>query len=234
MRVVVSSDWHPDKSTAGFPRFDDVEAAAEASVDFAIRWKADRYLFLGDLCDPDSPDLIRCQVMAQRKAERMAKAHIRQTWLVGNHDVLEDGRGTTVLDVLEQVSDFVDVVSEPGFSFGIACLPYTPLSHNYDPESAVLGMRLDVESGIQDEPAIVATHLMLEGIAAGSETEDMPRGRDVFLPIDAAKKVFPGAIFLAGHYHRRQFYRGVQVVGSLANLTRADAHNTPGFLAIEV
>jgi hypothetical protein len=69
----------------------------------------------------------------------------------------------------------------------------------------------------------------VEGIASGSETEEMPRGRDVFWPIEAIKKVAPKALQLNGHYHTRQVFKGIHHCGSLARLTHAEEGNTPAF-----
>ena len=56
MRIVISSDWHADRLTAGFPRYKDIESAVEETIAEALRLpKAGLYCFLGDLANPDSP-----------------------------------------------------------------------------------------------------------------------------------------------------------------------------------
>lgn len=190
-------------------------------------------MFLGDLCDPDSPNLIRCIRRMQYFVNRLSHDGGIGSWLLaGNHDVLEDGHGTTVLDPIGSdagvmASPMAIQPFEPGPKF--AFLPYVPIAMAYDPEEVVRGWHRE---GFV--PDLIAGHLMLDGISAGSETEDFPRGRDVFFPIDLCRELFPDAIMIAGHYHRRQVYRGVHVVGSLVNLTRAEAGNEPGFLEIEI
>lgn len=79
-------------------------------------------------------------------------------------------------------------------------------------------------------PQLIVGHLMIEGIAVGSETRDMPRGRDVFLPIDSLRDHFPDAKIVNGHYHDGQMYKGVHIPGALARFTVGEAQNTPRFL----
>lgn len=231
--IVVSSDWHPDASTAGFPRFDDVAAAVARSVDHAIEHRAEAYYFLGDLVTNDPPldVMIRCLGIALKTAEELNGAGIASFWLTGNHDVFEDGRGTSVLDPI-YYSSRAFLCNGPSLeSFSderrVLVLPFAATSRGYDPIKFV-------ESIPQDENVVmVATHLMLEGISPGSETDEFPRGRDVFFPIDLVRERWPNAVVVAGHYHRRQVYRGVHVVGSLARLTRGERDNEPGFFVVD-
>jgi len=63
----------------------------------------------------------------------------------------------------------------------------------------------------------------------------MPRGRDVFWPLDALREVCPDALLVGGHHHRRQIYRGVQVVGALAGpLVFGEEDLRPGYLVLEL
>ncbi len=243
MKLLVISDLHLDAKTAGFPRFDDVEGAMWAAAERAIDWKADAFLCLGDVSDPDSPEMIRAICAVNRIGRELHRELIPSYWVVGNHDTLEDGHGTTVLDPVSY-----RVVKTPhlvAFKRGprtgklthttgpgdktIGFLPYTSLSHTYDPAEVVRswhreGTRVD----------LIAGHLMLEGLGHGSETTDYPRGRDVFFPIDVCRELYPDAVLLCGHYHAAQTYRGVHIPGSLVNLTKAERDHTPGWLEIEI
>ena len=242
MKIIATSDWHLDAHTQGVERFDEIRRAAESVVEHANVVKADALFFLGDLCDPDASSLIRCIGVAQDIAEAwMGSEGNESVWVAGNHDTLEDGRGTTVLDPLAIMGDPVMVVKRPdwfelcGGKLPVVVLPYTSLSHTYDPVTEL--RRLGDEIGNYRNPAdvkIVATHLMLEGIQAGSETSDFPRGRDLFFPIEEVQRLFPNATMIAGHYHTPQVFQGVHIPGSLARLTLADCSNQPGFLEIDV
>jgi hypothetical protein len=81
---------------------------------------------------------------------------------------------------------------------------------------------------------IVIGHLMLEGIAPGSETTDMARGRDVFLPVAALRAAFPDCVICNGHYHTAQTYKTVHIPGSLIRLTKGEIGNVPGYLIVDV
>jgi hypothetical protein len=113
----------------------------------------------------------------------------------------------------------------------VGFLPFTPSSHAYDPEVALENFKIGATIG--GELKMIVGHLNLEGIAPGSEVENFPRGREVFFPIEKAKKMFPNAVLVNGHIHRRQVHRGVHVVGSLVQLTKGEVGNEPGFLVVE-
>ncbi len=81
---------------------------------------------------------------------------------------------------------------------------------------------------------VVLGHLMVEGIGPGSETMDMARGRDVFLPVEEIRKAWPEAVIVNGHYHEAREFNGVHFPGSLARLTRSDIAHQPGYLTVEI
>lgn len=229
MKIVAFSDAHPDKRTAGYPRFEDVRKAGLQVADYARSENADLLLFLGDLCEPDSPDYIRCLGFAMEVADRCG---CWSGWLVGNHDVVEDGHGTTSLDPIRWMEK-TTLLSEPEVwcfrqDLKVACFPYVAQDRHYDPTDGLSEMH-----DAHDHVDLVVSHLMLDGIGPGSEA-DMRRGRDVFLPVEAIQKAWPRAKILNGHYHRRQTFKGVEVIGSLANLTRAEVGVEPVFLEINI
>ena len=232
MKIVTSSDWHHDASTAGFRRAEDVARAAQAVVDAAIEEKVDYFFFLGDLTDPDV-GAFAANEMAIRRALMLAEHGIESYWLVGNHDVVEDGLGTHAMLPLSAVAKVFaepEVMSpEPGLR--IICLPYTSTARSYDPEKEIRAAHAMIPDGSK---VIVLSHLMLEGISAGSETNDMPRGRDVFLPYQLIFELWPHALVLSGHYHEQQNFHGVNIPGSLVRLTRGEVDNKPGYLVIEL
>lgn len=241
MLLVGSSDWHLDQSTAGVDRFDDVCAAIDVSVEAAIDMQADAYLMCGDLTDPNTVRAHRAVGKACEVDQRLSRARIRRLWLPGNHDVVEDGSGMSTMEALKWTGgdDRTNhVMSEPGvFGFqncknqhqcNIIHLPFTPSSHPYDPDEFIRSV------GDCAEPVLILGHLNLEGISAGSETLDMPRGRDMFWPLDAIKECFPNAIMVGGHYHTPQDFKGVHIIGSMARLRFDERDNTPGYMVLEL
>lgn len=243
MKIVACSDAHVDVVTNGVVRFDDVANAVEQSVDCAIDEQASLWVFLGDWADPDNSRSFRAASYAIDVAQRLRKHNVEQAWVVGNHDVIEDGHGTHVLSPLKAAG--FRVWDKPGSltlglnKFGeknrldVVALPYSSRATSYDPEAAIRDLA-------KDRPArtLVVGHLMLEGISPGSETTDMPRGRDVFWPMRAIAECLPEAVVLAGHYHKRQVYERyavpVQVVGSMERLSHGEESNAPGFLVLDL
>ena len=238
MKIVVSSDWHLDHVSHGVPRLPEIGAAAFEVVDYAIAQKADAFLFLGDLCDPDSgSSVFRCVSVALEVARRLSKAGIDSHWIAGNHDVIEDGSGDTTLRPLMGCADGVSVYERPGRAnlvprsgavFQLIALPFTATGFGYDPALEVRRFRTD-----KAENMIVAAHLAVPGVEPGEETTELPRGREVVLPV---AEIRPYAkTILNGHYHRQQRSPdGVWIPGSLARLTFCEERNHPGFLVLEV
>ncbi len=250
MKLVFSSDWHGDVITQGVDRYDEVEEGVMESVKHAIAINADVYFFGGDLCDPHTARAHRSVMLAHRVAYVLDAAGIPSYWLVGNHDVIEDGSGGHTLMSLGWSPGAVmpdpqwslgwspgAVMSDPQwFTVGthrdfinVVALPFTPTSRSYDPVEFIEGLEID-----NDSPILVIGHLNLKGICAGSETLDMPRGREVFWPTDAIKAKFPRAIMVGGHYHERQTYDGVRIIGSTARLTYGEGHHKVGYLELEI
>lgn len=236
-RVVVFSDIHPNKYTAGFPRYDDVAKTLGAVRDHVINTRPDVAVCLGDLCEPTDSQLLRCIQLAQWMANEFREAGIPSVWIAGNHDVLEDGHGTTSLDPLmfmPKTEVFATPgwcpIGKPGSSDVLVALPYPSASKPFDVLECARHMATK-EIPSNATVRMVASHLMLEGIAPGSETEDMARGRDVFLPLDELVALFPRAVFTNGHYHSAQVYRDrVHIPGAVARFTRGEAGNHPRLL----
>ncbi len=242
MRYVVCSDLHIDAKTAGYDRYDDCHDALDQVVEYTREIRADRFVFTGDLCDPDAPNLIRCITAALNAAADLSLSGIPSFWVPGNHDVLEDGHGTTTLDPLEFVKNsyliktpeiFTRYTTKKDMENPMGFLPYAASSQNYDPDLVVRTWKKQGKS-----TKVIFSHLMVEGIEPGSETSDFPRGRDLFLPTRAIKECFPEALVVQGHYHRPrvEVIDGVQIhiVGSMVRLTRSEVHNSPRFLTLDI
>ncbi len=232
-RAIVSSDWHADAVMLGVERYPEIETAVLEVVRYTIGTDDGNTVFVfgGDLANPDNPRTLRAIRLATRVAYLLSTHDIPSIWITGNHDVMEDGLNSHTLLPLVMGNSNVIVADSPGVYCPLAglkvmCLPYCPRSHPYSPETYIR----ETSNGVS--PQLIVSHLMLDGIAVGSETKDFPRGRDVFLPTHMIAQKFPGSVMINGHYHEGQQYRGVTMPGSLARLTVGEAANTPRFLEI--
>lgn len=235
MRVLACSDVHLDHVTLGVPRNKELRAAMTRTLVAAVEEEIDLYIFAGDLCDPDSGvSVFRCVETAIMVSRQLAYKGIASIWLAGNHDVIEDGSGDTTLTPMRHLGDQrITVAEQPGLycQGRVLALPFTATSHAYNAEEFV--------NEIDASPSIVIAHLSVRGIIPGEETTEMPRGRDIDLPVEAIHKRWPDALIIQGHYHRQQVFRHtcgaeVHIPGSLARLTFGEENHTPGYMMFEV
>src|SRR5216684_572017 len=151
-----------------------------------------------------------------------------------NHDVFEDGSGSTVLtpllafDSIDLFDASIVVHNIPSVQIRkcepwIIALPFTASSHSYDPSAVI-------DSVPDDEPAIILSHLMISGIMPGDESKQMSRGRDIWLPKERISRRTAPTLVLNGHYHKRQEFENINIVGSLVSLNFCgDEPPTSGF-----
>lgn len=233
MTILFWSDVHLDAVTSGVPRFEELGAVLDVIEDHAMKPDngVDTVVFGGDLTDP-SPEGWGCLARALGFDHRLRKAGKRVLWLVGNHDVVEDGRGSSTLAPLRGAGG--EVIDQPtviqladGWRLGF--LPFAPRALAYNPSVAVKAWASKVP---QHQPDVVFGHLNLKDAVPGSETHDMPRGREVQWPLDELRALFPDARLYGGHYHAAGEINGVHIVGSPALFTFSEENNEPGFLLI--
>lgn len=240
MKIVVVSDLHGDRSTLGMSRTPEVKKALNEAVEYAVEIEASAFLCLGDISNPDSGGaMFKAIDMCIEAAFVLADHEIRSVWIAGNHDVWEDGSGMTCLSPLAAIErsrgagEWIYVAERPRVvdlseEFALLCLPFTPVSHNYNPRAVAIDTF--VEHG--HRKIITAGHLMIAGVVPGEETTEMPRGRDVAFPIEETSK---STMRLNGHYHHRQTTaEGIIIPGSLCRFTFADENHEPGYLSIEL
>jgi DNA repair exonuclease SbcCD nuclease subunit len=242
VRVLVTSDWHLDWLTLGVRRFEDLRDAVMTTVADAIERRVDAYCFLGDLCDPDhGPSIVSSLGVAIQAALILARERIRSYWVAGNHDVIEDGRGFSVLHAMGGLDALVRVYERPsldramigGKHVDVLALPYTPSSHDYSPADYVAKVTAG-EGNKKADLTLVLGHLHVEGVVPGEETTEMARGRDVVFPLAGASALRRPVMF-NGHYHQSQRTPGgVYIPGSLARLTMGEVGNAPCYLVMEV
>lgn len=235
MKLLVTGDWHPDVITMGVMRFDEIAAAAEAMADDAIREQVDVFCFLGDLADPDSGALtFRSIDLAMRIAIKLAEHDIGSIWLAGNHDVMEDGSGTTTLTpmrALELTFAHIHVVEQPRVieigSIAFVCLPFVCAAQAIDLDPFV------TKVWPKTSPAVVLGHMTsIPGVSIGSETTDMPRGRGEAFPVQATTRAIAR---FNGHFHARQVSPdGIVMPGTPARLRFDEERHNPGYVLAEV
>lgn len=259
MKLLITGDWHLDAVTAGVARLTDVETTFNEVVRRVRSESIDVVVFLGDLTNPDKGTRTLRAVTA---GVRILKYLIRESGcavvaIAGNHDVVLDSTGLTSLTVIReafgtnrigepggQMVEYFDVTpgmvavvenpavlklhSENSHAWLVG-LPFVSPACQYDPEKFIrlVGDCRPVGN------LVVAGHLQLEGAILGSESTDMPRGRDVAFPINAAKALDP-ILMCNGHYHKRQTVRGVECPGSLARLAFGEEKNEPQWIEVEV
>ena len=249
MKILVTGDWHLDARTAGFDRFEDLREAVDWTVELADRERVDLYVMLGDLCDPDTTRSHRAVGIACETAAKLADLGIAQAWIAGNHDVIEDGTGSTTMAALAGWSKSnrvrsMFVAEEPGKfirypasneqspqTIEVLLLPFTARAKAYDPAAYVREQELSRNC----RKVLVFGHLNVIGADDGSEVEDFPRGREVVFPVDELlAKWGDKCLLFNGHYHRRQTVRGVRMPGALGRLGFGEVGNPAGVLLVDV
>ena len=242
-KLLVTSDWHGDSTTCGINRYDDIEAGAYETVEFMQKNACDGYIFLGDLSDPDNVRSHRAVALAVNIARRVSALRKPNVWVAGNHDVIEDGYGTTTLSALRHSDPMTNLIEEPCFGcIGVldtyfVCYPFTARHQAYDAVAFTEEALADYKQHGKGRPVVILSHLNVEGAKTGSEGTTLARGRDHHLPLEQISKAFPDCIVLQGHYHKPQVIEAhglkVPVPGSLERL-RFDAEDDEcGFLVVE-
>jgi len=238
-KLVCVSDLHLDVVTDGAPRAYEIETcmmvASERAYDIMQGSKGNTpenvlFIFAGDLTDPHSPRCHRAIAAAVRCARGLDRHRIDSVWMTGNHDVFDDGSGDHTLLALGALGGGVAAVDAPHVLHiggkSIVFLPFTALSNAYSPDEYI--------RQLSNPPDVVIGHLNLEGITPGSESSEYARGRSVYWPIEALRECCPDAMLIGGHYHERQVFQGVQIIGAMARLTHGEADHAPGFLVVDI
>lgn len=200
IRFVCISDLHLDAATYGVARMNEIDRSVRAQLE-KVR-KGDEVVFLGDLGNPGSSRIYEAISRAIQYDREVRNRGACMHWLVGNHDVLEDGSGGSVLEPLRgygaEVYSLPDGVVASAGGVDMIFLPHAPLASRYDPGEF---LRRRVR---EDRPTIVFGHLNPPGITPGSEAEAFARGRDVMWPED--RPVARNVLYVSGHIHRAQEY----------------------------
>lgn len=204
----------------------------------------DAFLFAGDLTDPDTPGAHAAVALLCEVASACAKRGKTFLAIPGNHDVCEDGKGTTTLAALAGLetgggTPLIRVFEKPAAkiikvgtqAFAFVALPYPSRCNDYDPTAFVDKLAPTPVN----MPVLVAGHLWVRGDGGqGSESTELGRGRPVYWPTERKlKALFPDALVIGGHYHTPGPLEGVLMIGAPERLTFADEKNMPRFLMLE-
>lgn len=247
MKLLVFSDLHGDWTTGGVERFDEASRALDQVESYAVSRKVDRVIFLGDLTDPDVDPTLAHRTVARALAFAIAlrDAGVASTWLVGNHDYIDDGRGSHTLMALASAGFKVHATPSnryehppltPDKRVEFVWLPYG----RYDPDKYVCELAASHRMGTKGGALVVGGHMTrVPGAGAGSETIDMARGRDIAFPLEACRELaeaggYEKVVLLNGHFHNRVVDGPVLIPGSMFRVTHGEEQHEPGFLVIEV
>jgi len=239
MKIVCISDIHLDCTTLGVSRFEEAKRALDEAVAYAIKEKADLFVFCGDAMDPDSGSIVfRCIDVLVRAASCLGAQKILSIWLSGNHDILEDGTDATTLLPVANAA-YAMVISSPVYAplsprLELLAFPFTSTSRAYDPVEHAK------KAADGKGPLLVLSHLHVQGVIAGEESKEMSRGREVWLPDEELAQLAKRRpmLVLQGHYHRRQRHRTMagldfQIIGATTRNTFGECAHSPGFLVID-
>jgi len=258
MKILFTSDWHVDASTAGVERMPEL-AEYVSSLELAIEEEGvDLVVNAGDSWDPGSvhdPRWGRFVYESFNHLAFRARYHREDAdgpgliAIPGNHDVVDIAEPTSTLSPLRVArSPGVLVLEEPtawsmvhaGQRVLFLALPYVSRAYERtDDYKRALGGALEAaEKAARNSPVVVIGHLAFEGMVPGSESTDMARGREVPFPVVEVGQVNP-ALVVNGHYHARQTIRrgslDIEIPGAPIRFTFGEARDgARGFLTAEV
>lgn len=256
MKILLTADWHLDAVTAGVPRLDEIGPYVDELLE-TIRGEGIDFVFhLGDLFDPGAmlgPHYTATVIeIAGRLADSGAEAVV---WIAGNHDVIESSLGTTTLsplaaavaagrvgcgdgaetEVIERPR-FLELVGRGPVGLGVLALPYVARAVERTP--GFDDDAFEEAARFKAKPLVVIGHRTVPGAIVGSETYDLPRGRDLDFPYEDVSDLKP-VLVANGHYHRAQFVivgdLGVVIPGSPHRLTFGERDDErKGFTVVEL
>lgn len=250
MKVLLTSDWHLDATTAGVRRLDEFRDYLREVVDTANAERVDAILVLGDYFNPGGMDAhgLTCHLMS---AAHVLAGAAPVVMLAGNHDVVETSEGWTTLSPLWLASNAgypwnveqVHVAQLPATilvnGIAVLCLPYTAASIADDAAAGLRDAIKDAATMVAEgAPLVVIGHLSVPGAILSSESREMARGRDLDFPFEMVAGLRP-VLVANGHYHRAQTVTGpngleVLIPGSPWRVTFGESEDTDkGFTIVE-
>lgn len=251
MRILTCGDLHADAYTAGLQRFADVERSLWGAARLAVEQGCAYFVQVGDLCDP-GPQASRCAAVAIEVSAWLIVRGVRVRWLVGNHDVVEDGTGSSTLEPVAEfgrsLGDFgpasvkqCAVWSRPsiewldGDDVFVVALPHPARGFEYVPADYVRSIAPAAYA--EARVVLVFGHLTVPGKVRGTESVEMARGREVLYPVaECVEKWGDSCVLVDGHYHAssRRAQGPVLVPGSVERLDKGEACNDSSVFILEV
>lgn len=252
LKILLTSDWHLDARTAGIPRIDEIDSYVDEIVRTVLEEKIDFIFHLGDFFNPGTKLVPFYMTKLIRFIQHFdyTTASDGVILIAGNHDVIEDSRGYTILSPLKVVFEsshapkiiertkFFVLLKCNGAPVGVLAFPYIARSvdDNQNKKDALIMAKAFVDKGVG--PLVVIGHRTVPGASLSSETEDMPRGRDLDLPFDDIGDLKP-ALIANGHYHRAQTVSAgihqVVIPGSPLRLNFGERRDkNKGFMVVEI
>lgn len=245
MKILLTSDWHIDARTAGVPRFYEIDSYVDELIRVIEEDDINFLFHLGDYFNPGrklGPLYTATLISIVCRLKSVLEGIVL---IAGNHDVIEDSRGPTVLSPLQSIHFDDDVVRVcertscfdlvGSFSISVLALPYVARSID---DSENVSDAFGRASNRPDIPLVVIGHRSILGAIVGSETRDMSRGRDIDFPIEKVYGLKP--TFIAnGHYHRAQIVHlhnmSIVIPGSPQRLTFGERDDKQkGYTVVEI
>lgn len=259
-KILMTSDWHVDASTAGVSRFDEARAYVDRLVEACGENEIDIVCFLGDAFDPGSMfEGLWSSFMVEAQFQLTRASRLGSVFIPGNHDVIDSTEPISTLSPLETIAKRYRLVRFSDLDHSRVFAPHLPtLIDVFGGAVAILAMPYVSRAAMRTEahreafvtamsnaraaksrgtPVVVIGHYALPGITPGSE-EEMMRGRDVAIP--ASEFLELGAdLVVNGHYHKRQTVvvdgLTVEVVGAPTRFTFGEVgDDLRGYLIVEV
>jgi exonuclease SbcD len=245
MKLIHTADIHIgmenygrlDPETGLSSRLQDFLKAFDRMVDFAIKEKADYFIFSGDAFKTREPSPTHLREFAKR-IKRLSKAGIQVVLLVGNHDTSNAAGKANTLDIYSALeTEHVHVIREPSLiivnGLQIIGIPWVSRA-----EFAGIHHKIkELFKGVSPtKPAVIMAHASVAGAKYGSERQVLMGGDFV---LDKEVLDNPQIAYVAlGHIHQRQVIPGTKVpmvyAGSIERVDFGEAKEDKGFEVVEL
>ncbi len=196
-----------DPETGLFSRLLDFFKTFDFIVDTAIEQKVDAVVFAGDAYKTRDPNPTQQRGFGER-VKRITKAGIPFILVVGNHDTPNAQGKANTLDIysaleidnvwISRIPELLNIETKSG-NLQIVTLPWL---HKNDYKTVAERLRLLLEKVRQSQPAILLSHVEIEGASYGSE-KGMAIGNDVTIPLPLLQDKRLNYVAL-GHIHKHQ------------------------------
>lgn len=245
MKLIHTADIHIgmenygrlDPETGLSSRLGDFLRAFDQMVDFAIKEKADFFLFSGDAFKTREPSPTHLREFAKR-IKKLTKAGIEVVLLVGNHDTGNAAGKANTLDIYSTLElEGVHVIREPEMievqNLQIVGVPWVSRAEFVGIHDKIKALFTELDP---KKPAVVMAHASVSGAKYGSERAVMMGGDFV---LEKSVLDHPKVSYVAlGHIHQRQVITGTKAPmvysGSIERVDFGEAKEDKGFELIDL